>query len=144
MERVNGQYPTSGNDVITGTSSAESIDGLSRDDTISGEGGNDILIGGEGINVLKGMTEPTAFIVQVATRIPFLVGKETTKSSFRAPRVKGRQLAVLEMTPTARPRPTMIIKFTPMITRVPTISLCGSLPLRSLHMAIMYDWILLQ
>lgn len=58
-----GQVPTSGDDVILGTSAAEVIDGLGGDDTICGKGGadtikggagNDVVIGGNGADVVTG------------------------------------------------------------------------------------------
>ena len=45
---------TLGDDVLTGTSLAETIEGLAGNDTLSGLGGDDILNGGDGDDILDG------------------------------------------------------------------------------------------
>lgn len=47
---------TSGNDTLTGHSTADTIDGLAGNDTINGAGGNDTLTGGDGNDRLIGGT----------------------------------------------------------------------------------------
>lgn len=51
IEALIGSY---GNDVLRGTSAAETIDGVDGNDTIEGRDGNDILSGGLGIDTLLG------------------------------------------------------------------------------------------
>ena len=45
---------TDGNDVLTGTATADAIDGLAGNDTIKGLAGDDLLKGGAGADVLEG------------------------------------------------------------------------------------------
>lgn len=48
--------PTTGDDTLLGTSSADTIDGLAGNDSIGGNGGNDVLRGGAGDDTISGNT----------------------------------------------------------------------------------------
>ncbi len=64
-----GQSPTEGDDLITGTSSAETINGLGGNDTIDGGAGNDTISGGSGSNLLRGGAGADTYIYTTGTTV---------------------------------------------------------------------------
>lgn len=81
-----GEQPTTGPDVILGTSKSESIAALEGDDivcagggndTIIGGSGNDTMVGGSGIDVVSYADSPTGVTVSLAVTAPQVTGAGT-------------------------------------------------------------------